>query len=942
MKKNYEYISRLFVASLIATMLLGFLQLRFAYAQETLDTDYALYTFQWKLGGVDQSRPYVNVTLTAAGLDPTHMYKIRVWKYGPTPGPSGESHAISAVTSTIVYFLLQDIPQNLAGTYNASLYDETLARTVAKTNFGVWGLSGPGYNYGQTMLVWGGGALNGTDVTIRIYNATHDVTSLLLDDDTTTAGDYGEFTFMAKEPFSYPKYTGTYNVTIDTFTPIVDLRPIQDTTQMQVSNTLRVRVYTDKNEYERLETVYVTAEVYHLDWSPVIGGKVQAKFYNGTIAPKNLVKTIDLTRTIAGNYSGSWEMPYNAKIGVWYVHVNATEPPYGNTGTDSTIITIKVTTLVVAITKQPPTVVNRASVVTMTFTVKYPDGSTATLDLTQCRVVVVNATTKAVVAIPTLTRVAAGTYNASWYVPPYAPIGSTYQFLISRNNLTDNVKPDPNIGPVEDIYSIVFAVERAPIDVFVSTHDPVTWASKTVFAKTDTVGIRAKVVYHNGPPMATGTVTASIEYPNGTIAAKKLMTWDPAKYNWYVVYALPAGAPSGTWRIEVDAQDGANNFGNGNTTFFVAGVELQPLSGTVGPTTTVDDYGVVSGSVYSIGTKSLGTVVRVNGLGLPPNKSVNITVTITTYHWYQAKYGTYDLLVLRNVPTNEVGAFSATFTFPTAPAGKYTIKAKVGAIVYETAEFEVVRGILLDPQIMAGPMVVKVIGTGFKPSLIETIRGILVNETDAIMGYNLQSWIWQSWAGDGNGTLRSNIGTSAQPYYVQPGFTFPVLVTGTYKITLVSADATGTFYKIEDTIKVVSELKQLMEELKNLGLRLDNINATLIRVGGNITTIQTRVGEIYTKVEEIAKMKDIIISINGTVGYIKTDVGTIRGWASDIQYIRTEVAKIQGIKDNTDGLPSKIDEVKNLSMPIYIAVILSLIAAIAAIICAVLIYRKIA
>ncbi|MEM2970688.1 MAG: hypothetical protein QXR63_07150, partial [Candidatus Bathyarchaeia archaeon] len=487
MKKNYEYISRLFVASLIATMLLGFLQLRFAYAQETLDTDYALYTFQWKLGGVDQSRPYVNVTLTAAGLDPTHMYKIRVWKYGPTPGPSGESHAISAVTSTIVYFLLQDIPQNLAGTYNASLYDETLARTVAKTNFGVWGLSGPGYNYGQTMLVWGGGALNGTDVTIRIYNATHDVTSLLLDDDTTTAGDYGEFTFMAKEPFSYPKYTGTYNVTIDTFTPIVDLRPIQDTTQMQVSHTLRVRVYTDKNEYERLQTVYITAEVYHLDWSPVIGGRVQARIYDGTAV------TTNLTRTIAGNYSGSWKIPYNAKIGVWHVQVTATEPPYGNTGTDSTNITIKVTTLVVAITNQPPTVVNRASVVTMTFTVKYPDGSTATLDLTQCRVVVVNATTKAVVAIPTLTRVAAGTYNASWYVPPYAPIGSTYQFLISRNNLTDNVKPDPNIGPVEDIYSIVFAVERAPIDVFVSTHDPVTWASKTVFAKTDTVGIRAKV-----------------------------------------------------------------------------------------------------------------------------------------------------------------------------------------------------------------------------------------------------------------------------------------------------------------------------------------------------------------------------------------------------------------------------------------------------------------
>jgi hypothetical protein len=936
MSKYLGKIGKISTVLIIAVVFLAIIP-PFVHAQaESITTDYSLYIFQWRLGGVDQSRPYVNVSLTAVNLDRTHTYRIKIWKFGPTPGPRGESQAITAVTSTIVNFTFQDVPQNLAGTYNVTLIDETLAITVAKTNFGVWGLSGPGYNYGQTILVYGGGALNGTDVTIRIYNATRDVTSLLLDSDTTTADEYGWFTFMGKELFSYPKYTGTYNVAITNFTPIVDGRPQQRTLQMLVSRELRVRVHTDKDEYMRTETVKITAEVYHLDWSPVIGGSVNATISFPAVTPRK----VTLKRTVGGNYTGDWTIPKDARIGNWTVRVDAAEPPYGNTGTDSKIIKIDVTYLVVTITQQPPTVVNRATVVQMTFTVKYPDGSSATLDLTKCRVVVINATTGTIIAIA---RLASG-YNATWYVPPDAPIGSTYKFLIYKNNLTDNVTPDPNIGPLENVYSDPFAVERAPVSVTVSTYDPATWKPKDVFRKGENVGIRAKVMYYQGPPMASGTVKASIYYPNGSVAAVKAMAWDPAKYDWYVVYNLPAVAPSGTWTVKVDADDGAGNFGSGQTTFFVAGIVLQPSSGTVGPTTTVDNYGVVSGSIYTIGTKSLGTNVQITGLALPPNKAVNITVEITTYNWYFSKYGTYELLVARNVPTDANGAFSAAFKFPTAPAGNYTIRVKIGTLVYESAVFRVVRGILLDPPVMAGPMVVKVIGTGFTPYPNEAIRGILVNGTDAIIGYNLQCF-WAVWQGDGNGTLRSNLGDPFNPYYVQPGFTFPVLVTGDYKISLISY-AYPTYYKTEDTITVVSELHQLITAIQKLNMTLNSISATLTGISSNIATINTNVGTIKTNVTDLAKtladMKNVVYTINGTVGYIKTDVGTIKGWASDISYIKGEVAKIQSIKDNTENIPSKIDEIKNLSTPIYIAVILSLIAAIAAIICAILVYRKIA
>jgi hypothetical protein len=571
---------------------------------------------------------------------------------------------------------------------------------------------------------------------------------------------------------------------------------------------------------------------------------------------------------------------------------------------------------------------------------------------------VVNATSGALRAVAFLSG-SAGTYTAMWWVGPTEPIGAKYNFTMYTDSLKDTAKPDPNTGPSSPIHSNTFVVSVTTLNVTVSTYNPIDWTAKSVFTKGDSVGVRSRIIYENSIVMSSGLVTATLYYPNGTIANMTSMKWNPTRYDWNTTFKLPAGAPAGNWTVVVNADDGAGNIGSGQTWFLVSGVSLSNSSGTVGPATTVDDDGVVSGSIYSIGTRSLGTMVTVTGLTMPPNEHVNVTVNINTY-------APSDVLVKLNAMTDAYGAFAepVSFIFPTAPAGNYTVKVS-GTSFSETAVFEVVRGMLLDPPLIAGPMIVKIVATGF--TVNELARTVLVNENDGIAGYNLQT---STWMGDGNGTIKSYAAylwggmpysPTADLFTVSPAFTFPVLVDGTYKISLVSVPydsrLTLTTAKLtNDTLTLVSRFSEIVTAINNIGLKLDNINATIVRIegkvdqlGSNITEllnlavqIKTSVGTINTNVGDILTYAR---AINATAGTIATDVGTIKGWQDDIAFISTIKDKVDAIKTETDKIPdinNSVSGLPNLTMPIYIAVVLSLIAAISAIVCAILVYRKIA
>ena len=194
---------------------------------------------------------------------------------------------------------------------------------------------------------------------------------------------------------------------------------------------------------------------------------------------------------------------------------------------------------------------------------------------------------------------------------------------------------------------------------------------------------------------------------------------------------------------------------------------------------------------------------------------------------------------------------------------------------------------------------------------------------------------------------------------------------GTIKTTLdavnakvVSIDGNVATIKTDvGTIKTdVETIKPTIADIKNgvaiIETCLDKVNATLSSIGakidsvsGNIATISTTVGTVKTTLDAVNAK---VVSIDGNVATIKTDVGTISGKVTTIDgnvaTIRTDVGTVKmdisdlksSVKDVKDTVGTVPGAVGGLVAPIWAAVILSLIAAIAAIYAVVTIHRKIA
>ncbi|PVX25382.1 MAG: hypothetical protein CW691_04800, partial [Candidatus Bathyarchaeum sp.] len=142
---------------------------------------------------------------------------------------------------------------------------------------------------------------------------------------------------------------------------------------------------------------------------------------------------------------------------------------------------------------------------------------------------------------------------------------------------------------------------------------------------------------------------------------------------------------------------------------------------------------------------------------------------------------------------------------------------------------------------------------------------------------------------------------------------------------------------------------------------IDGLDAKLTTISGNIATISTNVGDIQTTVSHlditeltgdlatiqsdlgeltvaVSALDATVSSIEGDVATVKTNVGTLSGTISDIDgntaTIQTDVgaikADITDVKSNVDNTPA------------WIAVVLALVAAIAAIFAVITIRQKIA
>lgn len=83
------------------------------------------------------------------------------------------------------------------------------------------------------------------------------------------------------------------------------------------------------------------------------------------------------------------------------------------------------------------------------------------------------------------------------------------------------------------------------------------------------IPINARILTPSGGNYTSGSVSATIAYPNGQVGRTIPLVYDMARGRWSGSYKVNSTEPSGTWLVTVSASDVYGNGGNGNTSFNV-------------------------------------------------------------------------------------------------------------------------------------------------------------------------------------------------------------------------------------------------------------------------------------------------------------------------------------------------------------------------------------
>lgn len=394
-----------------------------------------------------------------------------------------------------------------------------------------------------------------------------------------------------------------------------------------------------------------------------------------------------------------------------------------------------------------------------------------------------------------------------------------------------------------------------------------------------------------------------------------------------------------------------NSTGGFNTTFTV------PVSARGTHTVTITDANnVVFQVTVNVGTSivltpeqgSVGTIVTVKGYGFEGSTAKDkYNATITWYGWAGATE-------VAKAITDVNGFFQTTFIVPEDYGGLHSVAAEDDASSPNSApaEFTVTPSLNITPSTFAnGDQLIEVTGHGF---LYDDLFNVDVdNSMLCLGGYYGNIWV----SGYGNFSF-SFVGTGFRPgqhvvslyqcfeygaYSFNPvaWTTFTVTTEGDAVIdaingTLVSI-ADGIVTIQTDTTAIQTSLSELNAKLVSIeegcvtlqtsvGIvktTLDGINAKLVDISDGVVTLQTSIGCVQTSLDAInAKL----VSIDNGVATLQTDLGTIQ----------TDVQTIQTASTNTDSNTS------SMAPLIYIAIIFSIVAALAAIMSLLIMRKKIA
>jgi hypothetical protein len=376
--------------------------------------------------------------------------------------------------------------------------------------------------------------------------------------------------------------------------------------------------------------------------------------------------------------------------------------------------------------------------------------------------------------------------------------------------------------------------------------------------------------------------------------------------------------------------------------------------------------------------KELGTIVNASGYGAVWGSGVLVTITV--------RIVTYDLFApvnyevpVANATTISDGNFSTLFIFPKAPRGIYNVTAKSANGFTCATTFEVLPEVVYNPNDVIGPAHINVEATGFyRPNVDRNFFTvyILCNNKDSLIGVNSQ--VFSNWYIDQNGTLANKLSDDIGRY-IENGLFWPFMQPGTYNVSLF-INAAGSWWNLDQWVPLlnfehantitVDETLSLLISIKAdtayIRTATDTITATLNQlspvitsINGTVVTLSTTMGTVQATLNQlspvITRIDNNVVTLNTTVGQINTTMATIgpqlAAISPDIATIKTSVGTglngtVASIAGDVATIKTDAGEIKtqvpSLTTPIYIAVVFSIIAAIAAIACAFLVYRKIA
>jgi len=537
----------------------------------------------------------------------------------------------------------------------------------------------------------------------------------------------------------------------------------------------------------------------------------------------------------------------------------------------------------------------------------------------------------------------------------YNPIKkeNTYNFNLSLGNVADVVKTGGRYEfAVTTIDGAGFSAEHTLYIVFDT--EPPTVIVETEPAIVD--GVITGLVLPCGRNYFNATVTAwdelsglskyNITIYNGKRWSNEAkISVEPGK-NWTKTVTFK-DYPEGNYTLKVTVWDGAGNKQEVMLTFEYkkppSPLTISPAQGYAAIATQIKDKstGLVESQQKIYKGKTLGTSVTVNGYNFGSNLDVTVRVYIPTYEYYYNTYGTYKVLV-NKTKTKADGTFTATFIFPKAPKGVYNVSAYTSVMECSTT-FEVIPEIIYEPNEVIGPALINVEATGFiKPDIVPEIWSIYVlcNNKDSLQGVNEQ--VFDNWYIGGNGTLQNMI-TYATGRLTECGMYWPALEPGTYNITLFVA-TTGSYWNLDHWEPITNFEHTNTITVKDwTGDVIDAAEDAEDAANAAKDAAEDAVDEANAAKDAATAAKDAATAAKDAATAAKDAATAAKDEATAAKDEATAAKdEATAAKDAAAGVEDAKAAAEGLTIPVYLAVVFSLIAAIVAAACAILVYRKIA